>query len=194
ESNRRPELRISSRAMALLKGYSWPGNVRELRNVIERAVLFCTGFEIGPEHLPLEKMRPPITDAVPFEGDPSLPANFAPRHLEPSMKTLPPWPSEGSVPSLPRAAPSSVELATPYPRTGVAQAGTGGPVEIAPLSKADHEKRRIIDALAACAGNQSRAAKLLGMPRRTFVTKLEAYGIPRPQKAAREAQLPLGER
>jgi DNA-binding NtrC family response regulator len=44
------------------------------------------------------------------------------------------------------------------------------------------ERQRIIDALAACAGNQSRAAKLLGMPRRTFISKLDAYGIPRPQK------------
>jgi two-component system response regulator AtoC len=46
------------------------------------------------------------------------------------------------------------------------------------------EKDRIIDALAACAGNQSRAAKRLGMPRRTFVSKLDAYKIPRPKKGA----------
>jgi DNA-binding NtrC family response regulator len=44
------------------------------------------------------------------------------------------------------------------------------------------ERQRIIEALAACAGNQSRAAKLLGMPRRTFISKLDLYGIPRPQK------------
>jgi two-component system response regulator AtoC len=44
------------------------------------------------------------------------------------------------------------------------------------------EKQRIIEALAACAGNQSRAAKRLNMPRRTFISKLDLYGIPRPQK------------
>jgi len=44
------------------------------------------------------------------------------------------------------------------------------------------ERQRIIDALAACAGNQSRAAKLLNMPRRTFISKLDLYDIPRPQK------------
>jgi DNA-binding NtrC family response regulator len=44
------------------------------------------------------------------------------------------------------------------------------------------ERQRIIDALAACAGNQSRAAKLLGIPRRTFISKLDLYDIPRPQK------------
>ena len=44
------------------------------------------------------------------------------------------------------------------------------------------ERDRIIEALAACAGNQSRAAKKLGIPRRTFVSKLDAYKIPRPKK------------
>jgi transcriptional regulator with PAS, ATPase and Fis domain len=44
------------------------------------------------------------------------------------------------------------------------------------------ERQRIIDALAACAGNQSRAAKRLGMPRRTFVSRLDEYRIPRPKK------------
>ena len=44
------------------------------------------------------------------------------------------------------------------------------------------ERDRIVEALAACAGNQSRAAKMLGIPRRTFVSKLDAYRIPRPKK------------
>jgi two-component system, NtrC family, response regulator AtoC len=44
------------------------------------------------------------------------------------------------------------------------------------------ERERIISALTSCAGNQSRAAALLGIPRRTFVTKLDAYQIPRPKK------------
>jgi transcriptional regulator with PAS, ATPase and Fis domain len=44
------------------------------------------------------------------------------------------------------------------------------------------ERQRIIDALASCAGNQSRAAKMLGIPRRTFVARLDQYKIPRPKK------------
>jgi DNA-binding NtrC family response regulator len=47
---------------------------------------------------------------------------------------------------------------------------------------AQTEKDKIMEALAACAGNQSRAAKKLGIPRRTFVSKLDAYKIPRPKK------------
>jgi two-component system, NtrC family, response regulator AtoC len=44
------------------------------------------------------------------------------------------------------------------------------------------EREKIIAALEACAGNQSRAAELLGIPRRTFVNKLDLYKIPRPKK------------
>jgi DNA-binding NtrC family response regulator len=46
----------------------------------------------------------------------------------------------------------------------------------------DLERRRILDALDQCAGNQTRAAALLGMPLRTFVKRLDAYGIARPRK------------
>jgi two-component system response regulator AtoC len=58
--------------------------------------------------------------------------------------------------------------------------------ELPPLDdpKKEAERQRMLDALAACNGNQTRAAELLGMPRRTFVYKLESYGIPRPQKGA----------
>jgi DNA-binding NtrC family response regulator len=45
------------------------------------------------------------------------------------------------------------------------------------------ERERILDALTTCAWNQSRAAEALGMSRRTLVSRLDAHGIPRPQKA-----------
>jgi DNA-binding NtrC family response regulator len=44
------------------------------------------------------------------------------------------------------------------------------------------ERRRILDALEQCAGNQTQAAALLGMPRRTLIARIEAYDIPRPRK------------
>jgi DNA-binding NtrC family response regulator len=44
------------------------------------------------------------------------------------------------------------------------------------------ERRRILEALDACGGNQTKAAELLGMPRRTFVKRLDEYGILRPRK------------
>jgi len=48
----RPTLQISGEALQIMRAYRWPGNVRELRNVIERAVLKCSGKEIVPDCLP----------------------------------------------------------------------------------------------------------------------------------------------
>jgi len=43
--------RLSNQALDLLMAYDWPGNVRELENVIETAILECTGDTIEPAHL-----------------------------------------------------------------------------------------------------------------------------------------------
>jgi len=46
----------------------------------------------------------------------------------------------------------------------------------------EEERRRILSALDRCQGNQSQAAKLLGMPRRTLVERLRGYGMTRRPK------------
>jgi transcriptional regulator with PAS, ATPase and Fis domain len=46
----------------------------------------------------------------------------------------------------------------------------------------DIERRRIVEALDACAGNQSRAAEMLGISRRTLISRMIAFGLPRPRK------------
>jgi DNA-binding NtrC family response regulator len=50
--NRKAVSALDPAAMRLLEQYGWPGNVRELRNVMERAVILCTGQFIEPKHLP----------------------------------------------------------------------------------------------------------------------------------------------
>ena len=47
---------------------------------------------------------------------------------------------------------------------------------------APSEKHRIIEALAECGGNQTRAARMLGISRRTLSNKLNQYDLPRPLK------------
>jgi two-component system, NtrC family, response regulator AtoC len=58
---------ISTAAFDKLARHSWPGNVREFKNVMEKAVIFCDGEEIGPEHIVLEgpQAAKPSIDADP---------------------------------------------------------------------------------------------------------------------------------
>jgi two-component system, NtrC family, response regulator AtoC len=44
------------------------------------------------------------------------------------------------------------------------------------------ERQRILDALDQCAGNQTKAAQLLGISRGTLLLRLEKHGLPRPRK------------
>ncbi|HEU5059900.1 MAG TPA: helix-turn-helix domain-containing protein, partial [Kofleriaceae bacterium] len=49
-------------------------------------------------------------------------------------------------------------------------------------SEADRERQRILHVLAACEGNQTEAARMLGIARRTLINRLEQYGISGPRK------------
>ncbi|HEX6728372.1 MAG TPA: sigma-54 dependent transcriptional regulator [Pyrinomonadaceae bacterium] len=46
----RPARFLSHSALHALQFHAWPGNVRELRNVIERAVIICSGEQIERHH------------------------------------------------------------------------------------------------------------------------------------------------
>jgi transcriptional regulator with GAF, ATPase, and Fis domain len=97
-------------------------------------------------------------------------------HIGPSDLELTSLPSSDST----SARPS---LATVPPAAGPAAewAGQQAPKR-QPSDPAEDERARIIRALEMCSGNQTRAAKLLHMPRRTLVAKLPRYNIPRPRK------------
>ena len=79
---------------------------------------------------------------------------------------------------LPLEKMSTVLLAPPAPATPAAAAPAEG-------DRAAVEKQRIVEALQRCAGNQTQAARLLGISRRTLLYRLDAYGLPRPQKRSR---------
>jgi transcriptional regulator with GAF, ATPase, and Fis domain len=46
----------------------------------------------------------------------------------------------------------------------------------------DDERARLIAALDACAGNQTRAAQMLGITRRQLIGRIEHWQLPRPKK------------
>jgi DNA-binding NtrC family response regulator len=63
---RKPVAAIAPDAMAILTSYAWPGNVRELSNVLERAVILCSGDTVTPIDLPVEiGVEPPRDPATP---------------------------------------------------------------------------------------------------------------------------------
>lgn len=57
EINEKPAPVLTPEAKEALMVYSWPGNVRELENLIERAVLICSGGRILPSNFFLEKIE-----------------------------------------------------------------------------------------------------------------------------------------
>ncbi len=83
----------------------------------------------------------------------------------------------------------AVRRGGPGPRPLVAAAATQSP--LLPSGSAeqlrqqanDAEKQAAIEALEACAGNQTAAAKMLGITRRTLIVRIRKYGLPRPRSA-----------
>jgi two-component system, NtrC family, response regulator AtoC len=51
-----------------------------------------------------------------------------------------------------------------------------------PTAVADLERERILETLNTCGGNQTRAARALGISRNTLLARLDAYGVSRPRK------------
>ncbi len=62
---------IAPETLTLLNKYQWRGNVRELENIIERAVLVCTGDAIEPAHLFMED-----SETAPAPGNANALGNF----------------------------------------------------------------------------------------------------------------------
>ena len=156
---------LSGEALSILLRYPFPGNLRELRNTMDRAVVLAEGGAIHAEHLLFEPARALVM---------TTPSNaWAPGAFGPPTIQIPaPPPSSRSAlgPPTTRAAENTPPQ---YPPS------RGGPLR----DQMDaFERERIVSALAANNGNQTRAAAALGMSRRALVTRIEQYRLPRPRK------------
>ena len=75
---------------------------------------------------------------------------------------------------------------TPTPPPADAQKHTAAIVPVlrrGPKISPEEERAQIEQALQACGGNQTRAAKLLGIARRTLINRVKEFGLTRPRTA-----------
>lgn len=96
------------------------------------------------------------------------------------------WLLCGGGPLLPEHFPTERELMNPAPGVAAlwAEAEPTQVFQRPPLdsSHAAVGASELMEALNSCSGNQTRAAELLGISRRTLVNRLNAYNLPRPRK------------
>jgi len=152
-----PVPELTPAAIEAMRSYAWPGNVRELKNAMERAPFLSAGGPILPDHLPQTQ----------FEEDP-FPENEVTDVLA-----------------------NPAELLANYNRRSTADdfqstARNIPPPAAVPVIDDQAERDRITEALDQCGGNQTRAAKLLGISRRTLINRLDSFGMPRPRKRTSE--------
>ncbi len=155
--------RISPEAARLLKEHPWPGNIRQLRHVMERAVLLASD-DILPEHVS------GATGEVP-------PLNASGPRAGPRSATVPQLPAQSDPQGL-----RGIEETDPQALSMRALGDAPGATASFKQQKEQAEREAILDALERAGQNQTQAAALLGMPRRTFVEKLDRYGVARPRK------------
>jgi DNA-binding NtrC family response regulator len=147
---------LTELARAALRAHAWPGNVRELRNTLDRAVLLCGPGPLDVEHLSLSALDGTATGPIDEPDDETPPISAA---------------------NTARAHRATAPLtAIPMPTL---------PDETLRGEVARVESRRITLALQECGGNQTRAARMLGISRNTLQARMDAFAIPRPRKGPR---------
>lgn len=160
----KPVTLIEDAAFHVLENYDWPGNIRELENVIERAVVMAEGNILRLQDLPaqLETGEPRRSFNPPSRRQPeAVPAlvkkNDASQQANPDeMKS--------GVQSSAAFPPSTIEN-----QSSVVQGINRKPAQV--------EREELQAALKQCEGNKAQAARVLGMPRSTFFSKLKRHGL-----------------
>ncbi len=138
---------LEDAAVEALVAYDWPGNIRELENTLQRAVVLAEGPAVTLDDLPGEIRRGSRRRVGRPVGSPAR-----------ELATV--------------TAPAS----SPPPKTWEAPSGSE-PFDDLDAEVEAYERRRLVDAMTDAQGNKSEAARLLGMPRSTFFSKLKKHGL-----------------
>ncbi len=133
--------------------YPWPGNVRELENVVERAVVLSEGSSVTLSDLPANVRHCELK---------------AEHDLETSDERLGPAESADRKPEYrPSDSPRFQGTETQLQSEGLDTIVIGS----------EDERLLLQDALIRSGGNKAEAARLLGMPRSTYYSKLKKHGL-----------------
>jgi two-component system response regulator FlrC len=154
-------LSVNVEAQHMLLQYPWPGNVRELENVVQRAVVLCTGRVITPAHLMFDEAQTMDMEALPVA------ALVAPANERPLWSTpveVQPTPAD--------ILPMEAVVTSPSPDSFMAPASSDGLLPSDLFSAVKSSEHQVI--LAALQATESRieAAKKLGISPRTLRYKL----------------------
>ncbi len=170
ERLKRPVPSITAEARQRMVDYGWWGNVRELKNAMERASFLCGDGPLLAQHLPED----------PLPGEDLADVESTDVHFSGGIAAeAPTLGANARLPFFGRSIPMHGAL----PRESIDPAQVGSPgIE----SVTSTEQQRVLNALQACAGNQTRAAEMLGISRRTLINRLETLNLPRPRKGRRE--------
>jgi two-component system response regulator FlrC len=158
-------LSVNVEAQQMLLQYAWPGNVRELENVVQRAVVLCTGRVITPAHLMFDEAQTMDMEAmlVTAPSPVDRPLWSAPLEVEEQVTSI-----QAAVPLLPVEAVAT----SPSPDSFMAPPSSDGLLPSDLFSAVKSSEHQVI--LAALQATESRleAAKKLGISPRTLRYKL----------------------
>ncbi|WP_394821936.1 sigma 54-interacting transcriptional regulator [Pendulispora albinea] len=193
--------RLTDLAWAALERHTWPGNVRELSNLMERLAIYHAGHEVeadelglgpgfsfAPHQMPATSPwgGPAVSSASRITVPPSSrePLSREPLSREPSSRE----PSSRDFSSRDLSSRDPRELREPVPSSArrnekvEAVDGDDGATLVLRVPETgttfdDIEREILVQILARAEGNQSRAARSLGLSESTLRSRLKRLGL-----------------
>ena len=195
EKYKLPKITLTDKAKLLLMQYKWPGNVRQLKNITEQISVLSEKREIDAETLSqFIPQDPESTELATIENTGKhsyeserellykvlyeLRGNVT--ELKQEIDTLKKQLGEhGAMTaqqyghSLPHIA--NGQMATVQAEDAVAEEIKNEPAE--PMTREEHDKKEIMEALEKANGRRREAAIALGISDRTLYRRLKQYGL-----------------
>jgi DNA-binding NtrC family response regulator len=171
----RPAPKLTEQAYRALERHPWPGNVRELGNVMERLVIYKPGTEVDDTDLALPDDNSASSRSPSFGPPPSLRPDelSALDRATPSFgagASGPPSVRSFDIPPAPMSSRSIENETLPSGTISLALPEGGTTFE-------ELERDILAQVLLRADGNQSRAARSLGLSESTFRSRLKRLGL-----------------